>query len=87
VSTTAETPVDLRCSGCGDTFRLSARRARDWQDRDPLCRRCRTPARELTPAEQERYRKWWLDRYSLEELFEIGLAFWPDLAPLASGRP
>jgi hypothetical protein len=75
---TAETPVDVRCSSCSDTFTLSARRAREWRDRDPLCRRCRTPARELTDAERERYRRWWLERFTLEELQELARTIWPE---------
>jgi hypothetical protein len=72
--TTVEAPVVLSCSECGDTFSLSARRAREWRNRDPVCRRCRQPPRELTAAERERFRRWWLDRYPLEELREMAAA-------------
>jgi len=29
-------------------------------------------APELTEAERERLRRWWLDRYSIDELLELG---------------
>ncbi len=29
------------------------------------------PARPPDPAEPERYRKWWLERYTLDELREL----------------
>jgi hypothetical protein len=79
VSTT-ETTAPLRCTGCGDTFVLSPRRAREWRDREPLCRDCRRKPKELSEAERARLQRWWLDRYSLEELVEIGREIWPDLA-------
>ena len=79
MSSTVEAPVELRCTECGDTFTLSARRAREWRDREPLCRRCRQPARELNDAERARYERWWLVCFEWEELEELARALWPEL--------
>jgi hypothetical protein len=77
--TTIEAPVTLTCSECSDPFTLSARRARDWRDRQPVCMECRRARREITEVERERLRQWWLDRFTREELEEIGQALWPEL--------
>lgn len=29
----------------------------------------------------EKMRRWWLERYSVEELLEIGAMIWPELVP------
>jgi NAD-dependent SIR2 family protein deacetylase len=79
---TVEAPVTLRCTSCGDTFTLSARRAREWRNREPLCRRCQTPARELTDAERARYRRWWLDRLPRDELEDLARSIWPESSDL-----
>jgi hypothetical protein len=59
---------------CGVSFDLSARNARAWRSRgeEPVCARCRHPAKPPDPAELERYKRWWLARYSIEELLELG---------------
>jgi hypothetical protein len=66
--TTIEPPVNLTCSECGDPFTLSARRARDWRDRDPVCRDCRRARRELSDEERAELRDWWLARFTFDEL-------------------
>jgi hypothetical protein len=80
VPTTIEAPVTLTCSECGDPFTLSARRARGWRDRDPVCGDCRSAGRELTEAERAELRDWWLARFTFDELLEIGGLIWPELA-------
>jgi hypothetical protein len=39
---------------------------------DPVCRRCRHPAKPVDQKALERYRRWWLARFSLDELLELG---------------
>jgi transposase-like protein len=82
VSTNAEPSVLLTCSLCGDSFQLSARRARDWRDREPICKDCRRGRRELTDEERAQLRDWWLQQSGLrlDELQQIGRAIWPGLA-------
>jgi hypothetical protein len=58
---------------------LSARREREHrrQGREPVCATCGRPPIELTDAERERYRQWWLEKSGLSpaELREIAAAF------------
>lgn len=77
---TVETSVNVRCR-CGDTVQLSRRRGKGWQHRpgEYVCRPCQRAPREPAEAERDRYQRWWLARYSLEELQEIGRALWPGL--------
>lgn len=72
--------VWLRCGDCGDAFAFSANRARVYrrEGREPVCRDCRRP--KLSEAEQAKLRAWWLNRYSTDELQEIGQMIWPDKA-------
>ena len=42
----------------------------------PKCPRCRYGAR--PPRVTETMRRWWLDRYSLEEIREMAAEMWPD---------
>lgn len=77
--TTIEAPVLLRCSECGCSFELSARRARDWRDRDPVCQACRRSKRQLTEAERAELRAWWLARFTFDELLALGRMLWPEL--------
>jgi hypothetical protein len=46
-------------------------RAARARGEEPRCDDCRHPTK-VDPAEVERMRRWWLARYSLEELMEIG---------------
>jgi hypothetical protein len=51
---------------------LSARRLRAARARgeEPICRDCRR--KPPNPAELERMKRWWLERYTFEELLELG---------------
>ena len=71
---TVEAPQALICASCGGGFELSARVARGWRSRgeEPVCRMCRRLAKPPDPLEQARMRKWWTDRYSVDELLELG---------------
>jgi hypothetical protein len=71
---TVELPRLVVCGECGGLFELSARNARMHRARgeDPVCRRCRHPAKPVDQKALERYRRWWLARFSLDELLELG---------------
>ena len=62
------------CRECGLRFAMSARNALTWRTRgeNPVCERCRFPPFEPSEAERARMRRWWLARYSLDELLELG---------------
>jgi hypothetical protein len=68
--------VRVRCSGCGYSYLLSTRRARDHRIRgtQPECRECRL-ARSVQVQVTEAMRRYWLDRFSLEEIQELAAAF------------
>jgi hypothetical protein len=55
-------------------FSLSARNSRLHWERgtQPLCELCRRPEKPVDEATMERMRQWWLERYSLDEILEIG---------------
>jgi hypothetical protein len=36
-----------------------------------MCRRCLLPRPEPRVAERDRYQRWWLERFSLEEIREL----------------
>jgi hypothetical protein len=71
---TVEAPRQILCGSCSSIFALSARNAPAWRTRgqEPICSRCGYPAKPPDPAEVERYQRWWLERYTVEELLEIG---------------
>jgi hypothetical protein len=71
---TVEAPRAVVCGECGGLFELSARsaRARRTRGQEPVCRPCRHTPKPPTEAQLERYRRWWLDRYSIDELLELG---------------
>jgi hypothetical protein len=71
---TVEAPREIVCASCGSRYLLSARNVRAWRQRGetPVCARCRHPAKPVDPATMIRMRRWWLDRYSIEELLELG---------------
>jgi hypothetical protein len=63
--------VPVRCGSCGGGFELSARRARIYRNEGtaPRCSDCRSARSQVvvTPA----LRRWWLDRYTLDEIREM----------------
>lgn len=63
----------IPCGRCGGAIILSSRRARVWRDRGqlPICAACRRP------KATEAMRRWWLERFSLEEILEMAAAIWP----------
>ena len=67
-----EAPVLLSC-GCGAQFELSARNARGHRVKGttPKCRDCRY-GRDAAPRATEAMRRWWLQRFSIEEIRELG---------------
>jgi hypothetical protein len=69
-----EAPVLVVCGECGARFELSARNARAWRQRgeEPVCAECWNPPKPPDKETMERMRGWWLSRYSIEELLEIG---------------
>jgi hypothetical protein len=71
---TVEAPRSVRCGSCGASFDLSARNARAWRRRgqEPVSAECRNPPKAPDEETMERMRGWWLSRYSIEELLEIG---------------
>jgi hypothetical protein len=68
----------VSCGDCGCSFELSARNARGHRHRGttPQCARCRYWAKEpkVTPA----MRRWWLDRFTLDEIREMAAELWPN---------
>lgn len=74
----AEAPRLVRCGACGGDFELSARRVRHVRAESlPLrCRSCRTGR--VTPEPTEAHRRWWLDRFTVDEIREMAAALWPD---------
>lgn len=64
----------VRCGGCGGGFELHPRNVRAARARseEPICRGCRRKAKPIDEAALERMRHWWLERYSMDELLEIG---------------
>lgn len=71
---TVEAPQLVMCGECGGSFTLSARNVRLHRacGEEPVCRRCQHPAKPPNPATLERYRRWWLARFSVDELEELG---------------
>lgn len=69
--------VEVECDSCGGRFLLSVRN--EYRHRvagtRPRCRTCRRPLVEMTPAERESYRRWWLEESGLSarELYEIAV--------------
>jgi hypothetical protein len=65
---------EFTCPGCGERSELSAKNMREHRRRGtvPICRDCRLPPARPDPEEAERLRRWWLARYSVDELREIG---------------
>ena len=72
-----ERPRVVECGDCGNLFEVSARNERAHRKRGttPTCQRCRSVT--SAPRATEAMRKWWLDRYSPDEIREITDAIWP----------
>ena len=67
----------MACGDCGGSFELSARRARAYRSAGsaPRCAGCRsTREPKVTPA----MRRYWLDRFTLDELRELAAGLWPN---------
>jgi hypothetical protein len=65
----------LRCPSCGTVRQFSPAhesRIRSGKAELTKCRDCRRPR----PKATERERRWWLARFSAEEIREMGRAIW-----------
>lgn len=64
------------CEGCGAAFELSARNVRaNRQAGKPLrCRRCRGTSETRTATEADK--RWWLERFTLDEIRQLAEAIW-----------
>jgi hypothetical protein len=53
---------------------MSARNLRAQRSRgqEPRCRRCQHPEKPVDEVTMEKMRAWWIERYSVDELREIG---------------
>jgi hypothetical protein len=71
---TVEASRAVICGECGGSFELHPRNVRAARARgeEPICRLCRRTAKPPDEATIERMRRWWLARYSLDELLELG---------------
>jgi hypothetical protein len=70
--------LELVCD-CGRPFTLntrSLRRARS-RGRRPVCGSCKP----VGVGDSEAMQQWWLRRFTIEELREIGFLLWPELRP------
>jgi NAD-dependent SIR2 family protein deacetylase len=67
--------VSVRCEKCGDMIRMSDRQFRHklQQGRPNYCPLCRT---ERTIAPKPAHYQYWLDRFTLAEIREMGSAIW-----------
>lgn len=76
-----EPVVSVCCAACGVRFETTALTERRWRaaGRPPVCSWCR--AHPEPPVATEELRRWWLDRYDLAELVEMGrgLVAWSGL--------
>lgn len=75
--TRVELPVALVCETCEFEFEISARYARDIRKgkRPCVCRSCRLGGVSLTRDEpSDADKAYWLERFSLPEIVEIGSA-------------
>ncbi len=78
MTATVEAERRITCPGCGDVRWLSTRNARGIErgEMSGLCHHCRYPnLREVTENEAEAFARWWLDRYSDEEIAELAESF------------
>ena len=68
--------VVVTCAECGVDFYLSARREYEHRKRGmpALCGACRHPPKPPDPRTLRAMRRWWLDRFTLDELQS-----WPPL--------
>lgn len=82
---TVEASRAVVCGECGGAFSLHPRNVRAAQARgeEPVCHECRHKPK-VDPAAVERMKRWWLKRYSLEELRETFAGFASLEAPAVS---
>jgi hypothetical protein len=77
----------VACEVCGLAFDASLRSARDYRAgrAEPRCmlHRKRKPLSKRTTIAT--YRRWWLDRFTLEEIIEMATAMWPRDAQRKAG--
>jgi hypothetical protein len=75
VPPTVEPKRRVRCPSCGGVRWLSSRNARSVENGEAsgLCQTCRNPRAPATPEERDAVMRWWLDRYSDEELADLAL--------------
>jgi len=80
-----EAPRIVECGECGGEFELSARNERGHRKRGstPTCERCRFG--EQPPKPTEAMRRWWLDRYTLEQIRDLGAGLGVASASVLSG--
>lgn len=73
--TVVEAPVVHVCE-CGTTFELSARNTRIHRNRgtSPRCDRCRYGTK--PPKVTDAHRRYWLERFTLDEIRELAGAIW-----------
>ncbi len=76
---TLEAARSVRCGDCGEAFELSARnvRAARTQGRELRCRAC--PGAPAKTEADARMRRYWLERFTLDEIRELAGAIWPDM--------
>lgn len=67
--------VAVRCASCGDISHITDRQLRRMlhEGRSHRCRLCRVVA--VKPPTQAHYR-YWLDRFTTDEIVEMGRAIW-----------
>lgn len=67
--------VDVRCTQCGDVERISERwfRTKVAKGQAHRCRLCRSVR---APKPTQAHYNYWLDRYTIEEIQELGRAIW-----------
>lgn len=76
-----EIPVEVECDACGIDFVLSARNHRNHVRRgtSPRCGECRH-GRAPREGPDEEDRRFWRERFSIEEICMLAWAIWPERA-------
>ena len=65
----------VTCGDCSDPFELSQRSRTPHPRSTPRCARCRYGAKQ--PEVTDAMRRWWLARYSRDEIREMAAGVWP----------